>query len=385
MKLKIYAIGYAKEFSWVKLLLPHSAIIHFMDIQKAQKESLLDIKSFLLCRFPPNIQEIIEDSLKYSESSKVLGFLDKLSMKLLYAHLFRLYSQEPENTVVIIWNGLKTVSYIAKQAALNAKVKHILYTELAPFKNRFTIDPQGVNYNNSLPRSADYYIEWFKEKQSKAAVIQQVKSQIQQRKPSGQYKATITSNEYSVDSPFIFVPLQVPKDTQLDVFGNTVKSNKDTVKLIQNAIEHLPSSWHVRIKQHPSSIDNKEIDETSLDPRIVMDNQTDTFEQLNKSKAVLTVNSSVGLEAFFFNKPVAVIGQAFWSFDELTYSAETQDKMNAFFQKVDTLNFDKIGREAFLTYLLTEYYPYIEEQKEQPICSNASHIYDRLKTFGIEL
>ena len=48
-------------------------------------------------------------------------------------------------------------------------------------------------------------------------------------------------------------------------------------------------------------------------PRIWLDNDTDTFEQVAASRGVVTVNSSVGIQAFYFDKPVVVCGQTFWS------------------------------------------------------------------------
>ena len=51
---------------------------------------------------------------------------------------------------------------------------------------------------------------------------------------------------------------------------------------------------------------------------------TDTFEQVKKANLILTVNSSVGLEAMLFEEQVVAFGNCFWAIEGISTSAKTR-------------------------------------------------------------
>ena len=89
---------------------------------------------------------------------------------------------------------------------------------------------------------------------------------------------------------------------------------------------------------------------------MVLDNETDSFEQLRASRAVVTVNSSMGLQAMFFNKPVVTTGRAFYAIPGLTTHASSAKRLSDLFEQAEALSFDPDFRQRFLTWLATEYY-----------------------------
>ena len=63
-------------------------------------------------------------------------------------------------------------------------------------------------------------------------------------------------------------------------------------------------------------------------------------ELLQKCEGVVTVNSSVGLEAFAYDKPVITLGESFYDGPGLTEHAGDLAALKALFRQIDTLSFD---------------------------------------------
>ena len=98
------------------------------------------------------------------------------------------------------------------------------------------------------------------------------------------------------------------------MFGGEFRSVDVFVSSLASAASSLPDGWHLRLKEHPSTqVSVVEAVRAAGTSRIWLDNDTDTFEQVAASRGVVTVNSSVGIQAFYFDKPVVVCGQTFWS------------------------------------------------------------------------
>ncbi len=257
--------------------------------------------------------------------------------------------------VAVCWNGLNGSRYVFMQAAKDAGCQ-TLYFELAPLPARITADPKGINFRSSLPREIAFYRTWIQQADVDPEAWRAVRGQIRQRPPARQM-ADSTTGLPPLTDPFLFVALQVPGDSQLRLFGGEFRTVPDFVDAICEAAERLPQGWHIRIKEHPSS-------KTSVAARIAerggtqvyLDNTTDTFGLVAASQGVVTVNSSVGLEAMFYDKPVVAAGQCFWALDGLAYRAPDAETLALLFADPESLNFSQADRDAFMSYLVAEYY-----------------------------
>jgi capsular polysaccharide export protein len=155
------------------------------------------------------------------------------------------------DTVAVAWNGLNGSRQAFMSAATDAGVK-CLYFEEAPLPQRITIDPNGVNFVNSLPREITPYVKWLKtsniahDNWRKTGRI--IKQRLPITPPSDSVKLAPPLGE-----PFLFVALQVPNDSQLRLFGGSFKTVDDFICAILKAAKDLPQGWHIRIKAHPSS------------------------------------------------------------------------------------------------------------------------------------
>ena len=66
----------------------------------------------------------------------------------------------------------------------------------------------------------------------------------------------------------------------------------------------------------------------------------------------------MGLQALFHDKPVIVLGRAFWVLPGIALQAKDQDGLDAAFANPDALTFDLGARARFMNWLDQCYYPH---------------------------
>ena len=277
-----------------------------------------------------------------------------------YAGSRSLFERNP-NAVAVAWNGLNSARRVFMDAAKDAGNK-TLFFELAPFPDRVTIDPNGVNFNNSLPRVATPYVGWAKENATDPLQWHSLRDTITQRQPAK--PPAPLSTQHSLDGNFIFVPLQFPGDSQLRIFGGDFKTVDKFVQTILDAACKCPPDWHIRFKEHPTAASFvRAAIEKSGCSNVVLDNTTNTFEQVKKSKLVMTINSSVGMEAMFYEKPVVAAGDCFWAIKGIATHAGTVQKIETILSNPANVTFDPEARHAFLNFLDQCYYAKLPDPK----------------------
>jgi len=265
----------------------------------------------------------------------------------------RRYFQKNQEQIAVCWQGLTGTRRAFMLGAIDAGAD-TLFAELAPLPGYKTLDPLGVNAEGSIPQDRFEYDAVVAQPDVLAAIAGQFQSRQSRRSDVGQLGALPQDT-----GPFLFVPLQVPDDSQMILFADWVQSAKGFVEELAKASTYLPEGWHLRLKEHPSSKIRltRHIEKAIKGgARMVLDNETDSFEQLRASRAVVTVNSSMGLQAMFFNKPVVTTGRAFYAIPGLTTHASSAKRLSDLFEQAESLSFDPDFRQQFLTWLATEYY-----------------------------
>ncbi|MEZ5910927.1 MAG: capsular biosynthesis protein [Paracoccaceae bacterium] len=290
----------------------------------------------------------------------MLRWLKGLMIRWQYNGSRRYFSRHPDH-VAVCWNGL-TGSRRAFMAGARDAGAARLFAELAPLPGRITLDPRGVNAENSLPRERGFYEDW---------AMAQGQRDWQGWRDLGRGMVARPSRRADVgqgggealdgSGPFLFCPLQVPDDSQVRLFSGWCGDMPGFIAALAKATGALPEGWHLRVKEHPSARQSlgPALSRAATDAggRMVVDNTTDTFAQLAASQAVVTLNSSVGLQAFFHDKPVIVVGQAFFAIPGLVHPVPSQDALNAAFTRPEALGFDADFRDRFMSYLAEVYYP----------------------------
>lgn len=271
----------------------------------------------------------------------------------------RYFTQNPDH-IAVAWNGL-TGSRMAFMMGAKDAGAATLYAELAPFPGRVTLDRAGVNAEGSVPQDPAFYHVWAGADPTRNAEAWRAMGAGLTARPSR--RADVGQGADPLPgTPFLFCPLQVPDDSQVRLFAGWTGGMAGFLTALGQAAQHLPPGWHLRLKEHPSA---RQPLAALLAPliatgRVVLDNATDSFAQLAASRGVVTLNSSMGLQAFFHDKPVLALGRAFWALPGIATQADGQSALNAAFAAPDTLTFDAATRAQFMNWLDQCYYPHFD-------------------------
>ena len=249
---------------------------------------------------------------------------------------------------VVIWNGQQLLGRVLADVAKDFKCNTV-FLELSNLNGKLFADPQGVNALSSIayndrklssldPIGEEKHQEWiykykkFKEKpipQSKNNKVDQLESVLNRclkfvfkgvglRTISGKELINKSVNlldglEYDqvgTKDKFVFLPLQVSTDTQLKLH-----SDYNNIRAIEySALKANESGVDLVIKLHPAENNQDEIKKiidlkSALGFKISNQN---TIDLIKNSNLVITINSTVGLEALIFNKELVVLGRALY-------------------------------------------------------------------------
>ncbi len=259
--------------------------------------------------------------------------------------------------IAVAWNGL-TGSRMAFMAGARDAGAATLFAELAPFPGRITLDPAGVNAEGSVPQEPAFYRDWAAGDASRSDESWRALGAGMVARPSRRDDVRQGSDTMP-EGPFLFCPLQVPGDSQVTLFAGWTGGMAGFLAALGQAAMRLPEGWHLRLKEHPSAKVplGDLVAPLVANGRVVLDNATDSFAQLVASRGVVTLNSSMGLQAFFHDKPVVVVGRAFWALPGVATKVAGQAGLDVAFADPDALTFDPTLRAAFMNWLDREYYP----------------------------
>lgn len=284
------------------------------------------------------IKEVNHMRLAYLENKtgKKRHFITRLVTWLLYCisttifllKIKRVLKKQHFN-LIVLWNDMKWHQFIIKKLAGTQGVKTAFF-ENGALPNSVTFDQRGVNFNNSVPRERDFYLTRY----------------------TGSPPSESESSPITLDEGYIFIPFQVDYDTQILSHSPWVHNMEELYFIAERLLISLPQDVHVVIKEHPKSARSYEYLH-NRNPRILFENTTETEHLVTNSKAVITVNSTVGLESILKDKPVLVLGNAFYSIDGLCQKVECEAEL---FNKVSRLATpNKTLKNSFIEYL-KEYY-----------------------------
>ena len=254
---------------------------------------------------------------------------------------------------VFIWNGCKVVDVVCKEFAKNNNIKKCFF-EIANIPGKIFVDHKGTNKQSSIfehPELLDYtnvdnkgsYNEWLNnylkikkgnfilpQSKRKSRVVNIISSLINIF--ANKLNVTFTNNIYItnfkknfelkndnsligcdkvIKNKYIFVPLQVSNDTQV-----LINSDVGLYKLIDTALDNgKKDNLSVVIKPHPAEKNIKILEyirEKQHKYDVVITN-ANTFNLIENAEYVITINSTVGLEAMICGKKVIILGDAIYS------------------------------------------------------------------------
>jgi capsular polysaccharide export protein len=107
------------------------------------------------------------------------------------------------------------------------------------------------------------------------------------------------------------------------------------------------------VKEHPSD-PHRYKDLYYRNPRIEFSNK-DTQELIERCDAVITINSSVGIESLLLGKRVFVLGSACYAIKGITTPITSKQNLSQQINKLDSWQLDQRLVKNFIAYLKTSY------------------------------
>lgn len=255
----------------------------------------------------------------------------------LQAALVTSYLEQYPKAKALIFNGYLMPDSITAVVG-EALRRETLVLENGFFPGTSQADTAGINFDSTLPRDPAFYA-WV------SRLIAGERPRELVSRPSKQKAVGL------VQPPprYIFVPMQVPSDMQILKHSPWISDMKHFYEVIYRLAERMPDCSFV-IKEHPSF-------PLSIQPhiqrhaRIQFANHNETKALIEGADAVLTVNSTVGLEGLVLGKKVVTLGNAPYSVDGMVLQARNEVDLHAAMASLANWSPDMDLVDAFIRYV----------------------------------
>lgn len=302
-------------------------------------------------------KEILESDITNTIEVK-LNNISKNEAKVLYFSIYRKINdifKSVKFDYIFLWNGCKIGDIACADFAKLKKIP-LRYLEIANIPGKLFVDNKGTNKNSSIytnPEQLDFEDKenlkkfelwreaYLKNKrsnyilpQSKRAVKLKrlispilniiiiklgigIKNKVYYRNLkkffSTKHKIIDNTNIDFEKEKYVFVPLQVSDDTQI-----MLNSNIDLKGLIDYSYKYsVENNLKLVLKPHPADEKSCILDYiVSLNDKNIIITNYNTMKLIENSELVITINSTVGLEAIIAKKAVKFLGYSFY--DKLT-------------------------------------------------------------------
>jgi len=274
----------------------------------------------------------------------LLSYLSRRQVPRIYNRLFSLLEQQ-QPACISIWNGHKYRDNILKAVNKHFSIP-VLYLENGLLPSSTTYDERGINALNSIPRDPSFF---------KAGEFGEYKSRtIVGRK----YARKVSVPQNALPEKYLLVPFQKERDSQILENSPHIKSMAQLFNMVKDAADACDlDDVHVIFREHPSSKTAYKglRDIASKHPSLHFDESTPLNDAIANATAVITVNSSVGLEALLLNKKVIVLGDAYYSLKGLVLTAQDLSSLTSAIKALHNFCIDEVLRSKFLAYLANDY------------------------------
>ena len=309
--------------------------------------------------------------MKFISPDIIHRYLRKLGNEALDIEFNADYNKIKESKkAFIIWNPYGYLAYpkpdyIKKnkyylECLANNKPTYIV--ERGALPNSIFIDKNGFLLDSSSYDESNWAKRLDKKKLQKVKdYIDCIKEDITSLEPqkSGRLNKEEFFNRLEIDKnkykKIIFVPLQMHNDTVTllwsDWIENTNRFNEMILKLSDQYKDVL-----FLVKNHPGEESEKHQLKTTTDNLKIVD-EFHYKDCIKYSDKLITINSGIGLQAMMWNKPVCIVGEAFYQFDELNYKAKKISDVETWIE-LESHKFSENLMYCFIYYLRFEFYSF---------------------------
>ncbi len=243
-----------------------------------------------------------------------------------------------------VWNGTKFEDIILRMVANYIGLRMVCF-EHGILPNTTTLDDRGINDSNSLPQNPRYYL-----KHSAASV----------RLPTGLQTRTGGKREitsFPLPSNYIFVPFQINGDSQILDHSPWIKNMQHFFFVLRSVMRQADDkNLYCIIKQHPQCSRNySKLHTIAKQEKQILFSDHSTEELIKKAKVVVTINSTVGMEALLFVQKVITLGHTYYNLPDLVRHADTRNELLIAINNIAKWRPNERLRKAFLDYVYRYY------------------------------
>lgn len=242
---------------------------------------------------------------------------------------------------VFIWNGFTgNVANILRTITDSSTQFESWYMERSFFNHSLFVDHEGVNAAASIAKYFDgRYDQAIPEKYTLGKGLLQ--EELSQSRP--------------FSDPYVFIPLQVQTDTNNILYSPYIRKMRALVISVLDAVDsinqRLGRNIKVVVRHHPEEVDSQlNLPRHSL---LYFRSDGEIRHWCAHAIGVININSTVGLEAIFLEKPVFSFGQSIYSHDTLNFNVSTESFYKRFEQFVsnELPAVEANDRDRFFSYL----------------------------------
>ena len=267
---------------------------------------------------------------------------------------FRLRFARSKIDLMVVWGGFQLPVAAALAAARDAGVK-TLFCENGYLPKTIVMDPQGINAGNSLMgKPAEFYRAVDVPAEQRAGLFGMP---LVTRPLKG---GSIASETVVLPERFVFLPLQVHDDSQILLYSPHFRDMPAVIRFCAQGVESYNrrhgTQLKLVVKEHPSDHGRIDYAPTYREfPDVVFTKLTPTQGLIEKCAAVITVNSTVGIEALLNLKPVISLGNAFYAVPGLVRAVGEDGDLAEELQDAFETPIDRDLTEHFLYFLRYDY------------------------------
>ncbi len=254
----------------------------------------------------------------------------------LYAVYIRWLKNSSVSTIGI-WNGKKFRQAILV-VALRAMDKKSVFFETGPLPGVSAIDPKGVNFYSSIPSDVGFYL-----KSRLSRTVEKKQSNVKATRPGNLPKS------------YILVPFQVVEDSNIYLHSPWIHNMRQLFELCESLSKKLGDKVTFVFKEHPACNEQYDDLRKRQTPQLQFIDDVTTPELVKNAEAIMTVNSTVGIEGLMARKKVLVLGDALFGIKGISYPVNTEQSLFELLTRLENLQVDETAISSFIDYLQNDY------------------------------
>lgn len=327
----------------------------------------------------------------------------ELSLYKRYMNYINQFVEKNNISIICLFNGYHWLDQIAKVIADKKKIK-VIYFEDGLFRPyTVTCDPKGINSNSLVPKEDSFYdelsineerlskylyrpendklLDFKKENLLLTAIVKLLSMIGSSFRIHPNYYAHITfwqalkyfvtknlfrfrrSDKIPFKEEYVFLPFQVSRDTQIFYNSPHIRDMESLMKLVYRTIQQYNKENHTNlrliVKEHPEDMSRNNYKklkkEFKNNPTVLFVKKYNIHEIIKHAKCIITINSTVGLEALAKHKKVITLGDALYNIKGVVEHCDHPNKLGEAFNAVMRKNLNKKRIDKFLYFLRFHY------------------------------